>query len=75
MLEYEVLAELEIEPMRADLVPSAIAEAISNLVFRKLATNDGLEVTLTDRGRQLLSVAPVSQTQYTVAFDYRELGW
>ncbi|AMV16965.1 hypothetical protein VT03_03685 [Planctomyces sp. SH-PL14] len=75
LIEYEVLAELGIEPMRAELVPAAIADAIGHLVLKGLATNEQRTVTITDRGRQLLEVGPVSQTPYTVAFDYRHLGW
>lgn len=75
VLEFEILTELAIEPMRLEGVPSPVVEAIAHLRIKELVSKDGHHVTITERGRHLLGVPPLSQTSFTVAFDYRALRW
>jgi hypothetical protein len=75
LLEFEILTELGVEPMRVDHVPVTVVEAIARLLLKELVSQEEQRITITERGRRLLGVPPLSQTSYTVAFDFRALRW
>ncbi|WP_075094033.1 hypothetical protein [Planctomyces sp. SH-PL14] len=75
MGEYSLLRDISAAPMAAGPLAPSVADAVDFLRSHELVLVDEQQVSVTDRGRQLLEATPISSTKYTLAFDRKRLGW
>lgn len=73
--EYALLRVIRMSAVDvAKATPSAMADA-RFLLRWDLVTQSESALAISPRGEQLLAAAPVSQTERSIGFDRRGLGW
>lgn len=73
--EYAILLDIAVAPITLALVTPSVADAVDFLRTKELVQLNGQNVSITDRGRQVVAATPTNRTSYTVGFDRSGLGW